>query len=91
MISGFDIVNVASALSTPEWMVRIAERYPQLGANKRIFVKHTNRFDHFLAKLTWYSLIFSVVTMLTCALLDKLNIMIFQLLSSSHNSHLKMY
>lgn len=76
-MSGFDIVNVASALSTPEWMVRIAEKYPQLGANKRILVKHTNKFDRFLANLTWYSLILSVVTMLTCALLDKLNIINF--------------
>ncbi|CCN35955.1 exported hypothetical protein [Vibrio nigripulchritudo SO65] len=66
VMSGFDIINVASALSAPEWMVRIAEnqRY-QLGANKRILVKNTNKFDRFLARLTWYSLLTGICLLLS--------------------------
>ncbi len=70
VMSGFDIVNVASALSCPDWLAKITEKRPHFGANKRTLVQHTNRFDQVLACITWYSLLISASILITCAYLD---------------------
>ena len=55
--SGWNILNVAGALSRPKWL---NEKFSQsalssLAANSEVLYKNTNIFDRILARVFWYS------------------------------------
>ncbi len=54
-VSGWDILNVAQALSTPRSWSKKLENTPLnfLYADSSLLFKHTNRFDRFLAIVFW--------------------------------------
>lgn len=65
--SGWDILNVASALSRPKWL---NNRYKKsqlyfMVANTDILYETTNMFDRILAKTFWYTYIISGSSMIS--------------------------
>lgn len=56
LVSGWDILNVAGALSTPSWLRKKFEssRVSGLSANYIFLYENTNKFDRLLARLFWY-------------------------------------
>lgn len=59
--SGWDILNVAGALSMPKWLNRKLRNSPlsALYANADLLYNHTSRFDRFLAKLFYWPFMLS--------------------------------
>lgn len=67
LASGWDILNVAGALSRPRWMsLRLrASRLKYTAADERPIYTHTNKFDRFIGRLFFYTWIISIVVFLT--------------------------
>jgi hypothetical protein len=76
LISGWDILNVMSALALPHKITRIIKRSPlaALAADTDLLKKHTTRFDQILAKILYTTIASSVVAMFTLMYADKLGI-----------------
>lgn len=60
-VSGWDILNVASALSTPKWLREklTSSRLSGLTANHQFLYKNTSQFDRALARVFWISYLVS--------------------------------
>ena len=71
-LSGWDILNVAQALSIPQSMTRRLEssRLSFLHANIELLYKHTNWFDRFLARLFYWPFFLSVFAMVILMILN---------------------
>ena len=74
--SGWDILNVAGALSRPKWL---NERFKlsklsSFNANAEILYKHTSLFDRVLARAFWYLYVMSGTFMLLVVALSFLGI-----------------
>ena len=71
-VSGWDIINVAQALAMPTSIIRKFKdtKLSFLYANADLLIKHTNKFDRFLAFLFYWLLMSSGLFMATWALLD---------------------
>ena len=65
-VSGWDILNVAGALSTPKWLREkfATSRLSGLAANYQLLYENTSKFDRVLARIFWFFYIVSVVLML---------------------------
>jgi len=59
--SGWDILNVASALSRPKWLNRKYKksRLSSLVANSDLLYQNTTLFDRILARTFWFSYVIS--------------------------------
>lgn len=59
--SGWDILNVAEALSMSEWMYKRCRKSKLsfLLADAEVLYKHTTRFDRVLARTFWFSYVIS--------------------------------
>ncbi|GGY63284.1 hypothetical protein GCM10007071_07320 [Marinobacter zhanjiangensis] len=66
LASGWDILNVAGALSRPHWLsLRLRKsRLSFTAADERPIYAHTNWFDRFLGRLFFYTWIGSVIAFL---------------------------
>ena len=75
-ISGWDIVNVMSALSLPRKLTRKFKEtiIAPMEADADLLYRYTTRFDRILAKLIFFSMAFSVLGLFILMLLDKLGI-----------------
>jgi hypothetical protein len=71
-ISGWDIINVAEALASPNGLFQKLKRSPlsALYANSELLHRHTNRFDRILAKVFYYSLISSGTLLILYCIID---------------------
>jgi len=76
-VSGWDIINVAQALSMPAFMIRKFRKSKIyfLYANIDVLIKHTNRFDRILARLFYWPMMFSGLFMILWALLDTIGVL----------------
>ncbi len=56
LASGWDILNAAGALSTPNWLRKKLEssRLAGFSANYNFLFENTNKFDRVLARIFWY-------------------------------------
>jgi ABC-type multidrug transport system fused ATPase/permease subunit len=74
--SGWDILNVAQALSLPRsWNKRMENSSLSfLRANPEKLVKHTTKFDRILAKLLYFVSLTSVLMLITLALLNTVGV-----------------
>ena len=72
--SGWDILNVAQALSLPRKLVQKMESnpFPFLVANSELLYKHTSKLDRFLARLFYWTFTLGGVSMICLAALDGL-------------------
>ena len=70
--SGWDILNVAQALSLPKFVTRRFQksRLHFLQANSEILYKHTSSFDRLLARAFYWLWMISALSLITFALLD---------------------
>ncbi len=75
-ISGWDILNVAQALSTPRSWSKKLESTPLsfLHANSDLLFEHTNRFDRFLALIFWIPFLMTSIMCLALVMVDFLGI-----------------
>ena len=75
-ISGWDIINVAQALSLPKFLTRKLKNSPlsALHANSALLKKHTNKFDQVLGKFFFALYLFSGLTFIFLALLGFLGL-----------------
>ena len=75
-ISGWDIINVAQALSIPKAWRRKLESSPlsELYANSEILYEHTTRTDRILAATFYWLLTISGLTMIMLVILDSLGL-----------------
>ena len=73
-MSGYDILNVAAALTAPRWLSKRLENSPigAIYADSDLLKKHTNRFDKLLANVFYILLIGSFSCMVVLAFLDEL-------------------
>lgn len=71
LASGWDILNVAGALSRPLWLsARLrGSRLNFTAADERPIYAHTNRFDRLIARLFFYTWIGSVVAFLSIGII----------------------
>jgi len=71
-VSGWDIINVAQALSMPSSIMRKFKntKLAFLHANVDLLIQHTNKFDRILARLFYWLLMTSGLFMAMWALLD---------------------
>lgn len=55
LVSGWDILNVAGALSTPKFLREkfLRSRLSALSANYQFLYNNTNKFDRVLARIFW--------------------------------------
>lgn len=74
--SGWDILNVAQALATPQKIHKILEngQLSFLYANSEAIAKHTNRFDKVLAIIFFWLFMGSGVSMLALVILEKIGV-----------------
>lgn len=72
--SGWDILNVAGALSTPKWLRKKIASSPLSGlsANYQLLYENTNKFDRLLARVFWVFYVGSVCLILLVILLTSL-------------------
>lgn len=72
LASGWDIINVAGALSRPKWLSRKLEvsRLAALSANSEVIYAHTNRFDRILGRLFFCTYVASGVLLVVFSLLS---------------------
>ncbi|BBA35304.1 uncharacterized protein sS8_3366 [Methylocaldum marinum] len=75
-VSGYDIFNVASALSAPKWFRERASRSTLsfLAADYQTLYENTSLFDRILARVFWGVSTASVSTMILLMILDKIGI-----------------
>lgn len=74
--SGWDILNVASALCRPKWL---DDRYKKsrlsgLAANAEVLYQHTTLFDRILARIFWYSYVVSGTGLILMLILNLLGV-----------------
>ena len=71
-VSGWDILNVAGALSTPKWLRDkfMLSRFSGLAVNYQALYENTSCFDRVLARIFWGFYVVSVVLMLFFILLN---------------------
>lgn len=64
--SGWDILNVAGALSTPRWLREkfLSSPLSRLSANYQLLYDNTTKFDRVLARVFWFFYVVSVGLML---------------------------
>lgn len=76
LVSGYDIFNVASALSAPKWFRERASRSTLsfLAADYQTLYENTSLFDRILARVFWGVSTASVSTMILLMILDKIGI-----------------
>lgn len=72
LASGWDIINVAGALSRPKWLSKKLEasRLAALSANAKVIYAHTNRFDRILGRLFFGTYVTSGVLLVVFSLLS---------------------
>mgnify|MGYP006910213409 CR=1 FL=1 len=70
--SGWDIINVAQALSLPRSWCQKLENSPlgSMYANSNLLFEHTNRFDQVLAVLFYWLFTISGLMMISLAILE---------------------
>lgn len=75
LVSGWEILNIAQALSIPKLVTQRLEKSPLyfLHANIDLLYKHTNMFDRFLARLFFWPFFLSVFSMIALVILDWLS------------------
>ena len=73
LLPGWDIVNVAVALSWPRRIMRWFDARAVLGvhANSETMYRHTSGPERFLARAFYWSLVFSCVSLALFGLVDK--------------------
>jgi hypothetical protein len=66
LASGWDILNVAGALSAPKWLREkfSKSRLSGFTANYQLIYENTSKFDRVLARVFWFFYVVSVVLML---------------------------
>jgi len=71
-MSGWDIFNVAGALSTPAWLIKkfSQSRLSCFTANHQLLYKNTSLFDRVLARVFWFFYVFSGSLMILLVILD---------------------
>ncbi len=71
-ISGWDILNVAGALSRPKWLTRRFKKsnLSFLAADADILYKHTTLFDRILARIFCWSFYSSAAFLMILVILD---------------------
>jgi len=74
--SGWDIINVASALAMPIWLNKKLKNTPLSGlyANAEILHKHTNYLDLFLARIFYALFVMTGVSAIVFAILSSIGI-----------------
>ncbi|MCP4489780.1 MAG: hypothetical protein GY820_21055 [Gammaproteobacteria bacterium] len=74
--SGWDIINVAQALTIPGWLSKrlMQSSLSAFAADASIIKAHTNRFDRFLARLFYGLFLVSGLFGILLVLLDTLGI-----------------
>lgn len=72
LASGWDIINVAGALSRPKWLSRKfeASQLAALSANAEVLYAYTNRFDRCLGRLFFSIYVTSGVLLVVFSLLS---------------------
>jgi len=75
-VSGWDILNVAKALSLPRSWSKKLENSPFsfLYANSTLIFKYTNKFDHILGMMFFWCWVISGSMMISLMLLDLLGV-----------------
>ena len=73
-VSGRDIFSVAQALSWPLWMTRKLKqsKLSFFFADPDLLLQHTTKFDRILARLFYWTMIVTVVSLLLLMLADSL-------------------
>ena len=76
-VSGWDILNVAGALSTPKWLREklSSSRLSGLSANYQLLYENTSKFDRILARVFWFFYVVSVSLMLIFIAADALSLL----------------
>jgi len=74
--SGWDIINVAQALSLPTYVIRKLRRssLSPLYADREVLIENTTRFDRLLAFVFYWLLMFTGVSLPLLALADYLEL-----------------
>ncbi|MCA0901992.1 hypothetical protein [Microbulbifer agarilyticus] len=75
-MSGWNILNIAQALATPQRAHKMLENSPVsfLHANSELLKKHTNKLDRILAILFFWPLMISGLSMALLALLKSIGL-----------------
>jgi hypothetical protein len=70
--SGWDIYNVAGALSRPAWITKRfkASKLSFLAADAEVLYQHTTRFDRVLARVFWFTWFISGVLGVAIVIMD---------------------
>jgi len=75
LVSGYDIVNVMSALTFPKLTNKLNKSpFSAFDADAELVKRYTTRFDRILAKIATALLISSVSCMLGVSILDKIGV-----------------
>ena len=76
LLSGWDILNVDSALALPKKVIRLLKNSPSSGmrADSGVLYKYTTRFDRILAKVIYSLLVSTVLAMIILILLDGIGV-----------------
>lgn len=71
-VSGGDIVNVAQTLSLPRAFMQRLDKghYSFMHANSEVVYTHTTKFDRLLGRLFYWTLVFTVVSILGSSMLS---------------------
>lgn len=71
LMSGWDILNVASALSRPKWMNKRvkASSLSALAADQEVLIRNTSPFDRALARTFWVCYVITGASMIVLGLL----------------------
>ncbi|KXI20967.1 hypothetical protein [Photobacterium sanguinicancri] len=74
--SGWDIINVAQALSLPTYIIRKlrSSSLSRLYADREVLIENTTRFDRLLAFVFYWLLMFTGVSLPLLALADYLDL-----------------
>ena len=74
--SGWDILNVASALCRLKWLDNRYKksRLSGLAANAEVLYQHTTLFDRILARIFWYSYVVSGTGLILMLILNLLGV-----------------
>lgn len=75
--SGWDILNVAQALSLPLYITRRLAKSPISGffADRALLEMHTSNFDRGLARSFWYTYVISVGSMLIFIFINSIGLL----------------
>ena len=76
LLSGWDILNVASALTLPKKVIRLLKNSPLSGmrADSVVLYKYTTRFNRILAKVIYSLLVSTALAMIILILLDGIGV-----------------